>query len=93
MPPQAQAGDAGDDFGTLAIRVQPADAEVTIDGERWDGSEGGSRLNVQLSDGPHRVEIRKQGFRTYTANIRIRRGQTQSLNVSLTQGDAAAAEQ
>ena len=82
-PPQGRA--QRDDFGTLAIRVQPADAEILIDGERWDGSEGGSRLSVQLSDGPHRIEVRREGFRTYTANVRIRRGQTEALNVSLTQ--------
>jgi hypothetical protein len=82
-PPRTR--DQRDDFGTLAIRVQPADAEVLIDGERWDGSEGGSRLSVQLVDGPHRIEIRREGYRSYTANVRIRRGQTETLNVSLTQ--------
>jgi hypothetical protein len=83
VPPQVRG--QRDDFGTLAIRVQPADAEILIDGERWDGSEGGSRLSVQLADGPHRVEIRREGYRSYTANVRIRRGQTETLNVSLTQ--------
>jgi len=91
-PPPPQSGGARDDFGTLAIRVQPGDAEITIDGERWDGSDGGSRLSVQLSDGPHRVEIRKPGYRGYTANVRVRRGQTESLNVSLTQGDAPTSD-
>jgi PEGA domain len=87
--PADRAPDQGrgerDDFGTLAIRVQPADAEILIDGQRWDGSEGGSRLSIQLVDGPHRVEIRREGFRPYAANVRIRRGQTETLNVSLTQ--------
>jgi PEGA domain len=84
-PPPPRGSQRGDDFGTLAIRVQPADAEILIDGERWDGSEGGSRLSVQLGEGPHRIEIRKDGFKSYTANVRIRRGQTETLNVSLTQ--------
>jgi len=84
MPPQARGGQR-DDFGTLAIRVQPGDAEILIDGERWDGSDGGSRLNVQLGEGAHRVEIRRDGYKSYTANVRIRRGQTEALNVSLTQ--------
>jgi hypothetical protein len=91
-PPPPQSGGARDDFGTLAIRVQPGDAEILIDGERWDGSDGGSRLSVQLSDGPHRVEVRKSGYRSYTANVRIRRGQTESLNVSLTQGDGPSTD-
>ncbi len=82
-PPRPR--DQRDDFGTLAIRVQPADAQILIDGERWDGLEGGSRLSVELADGPHRIEIRRDGYRPYTANVRIRRGQTETLNVSLTQ--------
>ena len=65
--------------------MQPADAQILIDGERWDGSEGDSRLSVELADGPHRIEIRRDGYRSYTANVRIRRGQTETLNVSLTQ--------
>jgi hypothetical protein len=91
MPPP-QAGAGRDDFGTLAIQVQPGDAEILIDGERWDGSEGGSRLSVQLGEGPHRVEIRKSGYRAYTANVRVRRGQTESLNVSLTQGGSPSGD-
>ena len=65
--------------------MQPADAQILIDGERWDGLEGDSRLSVELADGPHRIEIRRDGYRSYTANVRIRRGQTETLNVSLTQ--------
>jgi hypothetical protein len=78
-------------FGTLALRVQPGDAEVLIDGERWDSPEGGSRLLVQLSEGSHRVEVRKQGFRTYSATVTVRRGETETLNVSLGQGGGPAA--
>jgi hypothetical protein len=77
-------------FGTLALRVQPGDAEVLIDGERWDSPEGGSRLLVQLSEGSHRVEVRKQGFRTYSATVTVRRGETETLNVSLGQGGGPA---
>lgn len=77
--PQAAPGD----FGTLAIRVQPADAEILIDGEKWDGAGDGSPLRVQLAEGAHRVEIRKQGYRTYTANVRITQGRTETINVSL----------
>ena len=74
------------DFGTLALRVQPVDAVVIIDGERWDSPEGGSRLVVQLTGGSHRVEVRKDGFRTYTSTVQVRPGETQSLNISLTPG-------
>jgi hypothetical protein len=73
-------------FGTLNIRVQPGDAVVVIDGEKWDSPEGGSRLIVQLSGGSHRVEVRKDGFKPYTATIQIRPGETQALNISLPPG-------
>jgi PEGA domain-containing protein len=74
------------DFGSVAIRVQPADAEVVIDGERWDSPhspQGGDRLIVQLGEGEHRIEIRKEGYRTYSTSIRLLRGETVPLNVSL----------
>src|SRR6185436_9484656 len=47
------------DFGTLAIRVRPADARVTIDGEQWDSSPDADRLTVTLAPGVHRLEINK----------------------------------
>jgi len=83
--PAPPAPGSRDSYGTLAIRVQPGDAEILIDGQHWDGSDNGSRLTVQLADGPHRVEVRREGYRPYTANVRISRGQTESLNISLTQ--------
>src|SRR5436190_3418858 len=73
-------------FGTLNVRVQPGDAVIVIDGERWDSPEGGSRLSVQLPAGPHRIEVRKDGFRPYAATVQIRPGETQALNISLPQG-------
>lgn len=78
-PDRAEA----DGFGTLTLRVQPADAVITIDGERWDSPEGGSRLQVQLAAGNHRVEVHKDGYKPYTTSIEIRAGEAESLNVSL----------
>lgn len=90
MPPPERPGDRrvpdSNNFGTLNIRVQPGDAVVVIDGEKWDSPEGGSRLSVQLAAGSHRVEVRKDGFKPYTATIQIRPGETQALNISLPPG-------
>ncbi|MGE5358274.1 MAG: PEGA domain-containing protein [Bacteroidales bacterium] len=80
MPPAAAEASA---FGSLVLRVQPAGAEVLIDGERWEGPEGDDRLVVQVSEGSHRVEIRKEGFVTFTKDITVRAGETTPLNVSL----------
>ena len=75
---------ANADHGTIALRVQPGDANITIDGERWEGPGDGERLSVQLPAGVHNVQIRKDGFRTYTTDITVRRGETTPLNVALT---------
>jgi hypothetical protein len=77
------ARDESAEYGTLAIRVQPTDAEVLVDGERWDGAAANEPLVVQLAAGAHRVEVRKPGYRTYTAQIEIRRGEKSPVNVSL----------
>jgi hypothetical protein len=88
MPPDRPGERRGPEgsFGTLNIRVQPTDATVIIDGERWDGPEGGSRLAVQLAGGSHRIEVRKDGFKPYSSTIQIRPGETQALNISLPPG-------
>jgi hypothetical protein len=70
-------------YGTLAIKVQPGDAEVSIDGENWRGPGAQDRLTVEVSEGSHTVEIRKSGFRSYVTQVDVRRGQTTPLNVSL----------
>jgi hypothetical protein len=85
--PGDRRGPDSTSFGTLHIRVQPGDAVVVIDGERWDSPEGGSRLSVQLAGGSHRVEVRKDGFKTYTSTVQIRPGETQALNISLPPGE------
>ena len=70
-------------YGTLAIKVQPGDAEISIDGEPWRGPGGQDRLTVEVSEGSHTVEIRKSGYRTYVTQVDVRRGQATPLNVSL----------
>jgi hypothetical protein len=75
---------AESDFGSIAIRIQPTDATITIDGERWEGTPDQDRLVVQLGAGTHTIEIRRDGYRTYITDIDVRRGETTPLNVSLT---------
>jgi hypothetical protein len=80
--PAAARAEAGA-FGSLAIRVQPADAEVRIDGERWEGPAADEALIVQVAPGAHRIEVRKDGYRDYTAPIDVQANQTAPLNISL----------
>jgi hypothetical protein len=70
--------------GAIAIRVQPADAIVLVDGERWQAS--GDRLEIQVSPGPHRIEVQKDGYQPFTTSVQIRPGETATVNVSLTRG-------
>jgi hypothetical protein len=85
--PSAAALPRGDsavsEGGTLALRVQPGDAVVMIDGERWEGSRDAQRLVVQLAPGVHHVEVRKEGYRPYSSDVMVRPGQTEALNVAL----------
>jgi len=74
-------------FGTLVIRVQPEGASVTIDGERWQGPAAQDRLTVQLAGGRHHIEIRKDGYVTYSSDVDVRPGDSTPLNVSLPQTD------
>ena len=69
-------------FGTLDLRVQPADATVRIDGQQWVTSEQGHFV-VQVSDSSHHVEISKLGYRPFSTEIAVREGKAVPLNVSL----------
>lgn len=84
--PGAPAGpgqpDANNGRGTLALSLQPADADVLVDGTPWRG-DGSNRLTIDLSEGRHNIQIRKQGFIGYLTDIQIRRGETATLDVQL----------
>jgi hypothetical protein len=64
--------------------VQPANAEVLIDGERWEGPSGDDRLVVQVAPGLHHVEVRHDGYRTYQSDVNVRPGESSTVNISLT---------
>jgi hypothetical protein len=96
VPPPSPRGRAGRDaaelvertgeYGSLSLRVQPGDAMVLIDGERWESSTGDAdRLVVQLAAGRHVVEIQKDGYRRYVTELTVRPGEKTTLNVSLNQ--------
>jgi hypothetical protein len=82
LPPAAAPPASTRGAATLAIRVQPADAEIAIDGERWNASDG-ERLVVQVGEGTHHVDVRKAGYRPFATDIAVRGGETTPLNVSL----------
>jgi len=85
-PSSNLAAPAPQGAGVLAIRVQPADATVLVDGETWQGS-GADRLELQVTAGTHRIEVRKDGYLPFSTTVQATAGQTTPVNVSLTKGD------
>jgi hypothetical protein len=79
---EAQA-DVPSNFGQLAIRVQPAGAQILIDEEPWQTPATSDRLVVFLKPGTHRVEVRKEGFDPFVTSVDVKKGETAVLNVSL----------
>ncbi len=83
FPPPGVPGNPAARTGALAIQVRPADAEVLVDGERWMAA-GEDRLVVQLAEGRHRIEVKKDGYRPFVSEVVVRPGETTPVNVSLT---------
>jgi hypothetical protein len=80
VPPR---GSVRGDGGALAIRVQPDGATVLVDGERWEVHDAQEPLVIHLAEGTYLIEVQKEGYRPYTAEIRVGRGETVPLNISL----------
>ena len=68
--------------GALTIRVQPTDATIFIDGENWQSPDG-SRLELELSAGRHRIEVDRSGYEGHITDVEIRRDETTTVNISL----------
>ena len=84
-PPAGNGGSAGDQTATgrLTIQVQPADANVLIDGQPWPASPGQDTVMLDLSEGRHVVQVRKAGYVGYLTEVEVRRGETSTVNVNL----------
>lgn len=80
-PPPRESVSEG--YGSVALRVQPGPAIVTIDGERWEGPQGNERFVVELPVGRHVIDVQKDGYRQYTTEVTVRPGETSAVNVAL----------
>lgn len=81
-PPRGQLSQ----FGSLLLRVRPVDAQILVDGEVWTPPAGEDQFVIELTEGQHRIDVRKEGFLPYSTTVRVRRGDTVRLNISLTAG-------
>ena len=84
--PPAERAEPRGRFGTLSLRVQPADAEVLVDGQPWTPPADGTRLSIELSEGRHVIEVRKAGYAIYREDVLIRNNAALNINVALTGG-------
>jgi hypothetical protein len=68
----------GFDEGRLRLKVKPSDAEVFVDGyyagvvDEFDNA----FQHLDIDSGPHRIEIREEGFEPLTFEVRILPGRT-----------------
>jgi hypothetical protein len=70
-------------FGVLTLRVQPAEAQVRIDGEVWGHLGGMEELSIHLPAGTHWIELLRDGQPAFSTEVKIRLGRTTPLNVKL----------
>lgn len=82
-PPRGAAPRApAADYGAIEIRVQPVDAEILVNGDPWESVDPG-RLELEVAEGVHRVAIRREGYRPYSADVQVIGGRVTTVNVSL----------
>lgn len=65
--------------GTVTVNVQPADATVYVDGR----ARGTGKTTVRISSAPHRIEVKRQGFRDWSRTITPRPGYPQTVTAQL----------
>ena len=65
--------------GSITVNVQPGDATVYVDGR----ARGSGSITVRLSSAPHRIEVRKTGFETWSRTITPRPGYPQTVTARL----------
>jgi hypothetical protein len=69
-------------FGSLDLRVEPHDADVTVDGRPWLSSDDGHFV-IDLPAGTHTIKVVHAGLPEYRRQLVVREAETTQLNVSL----------
>jgi formylglycine-generating enzyme required for sulfatase activity len=66
-------------LGTVTVEVQPEDATVYVDGR----ARGQGKTTVRLSSAPHSIEVRRQGYESWSRTVTPRPGYPQTLAARL----------
>jgi len=74
--------------GTLTVNVQPPDATVYVDGR----ARGAGNTTVRLSSAPHRIEVRKSGYESWSRTVTPRPGYPQTMTARLRSHESIARE-
>lgn len=82
-PASASSTSITSEHGVLALRSQPSDAEVWIDGERWHFPGSSERMTVHLPTGRYELKLEKEGYGTFITMVDVHAGETTALNVRL----------
>jgi hypothetical protein len=70
-------------LGGLAIRCDPPDAVLFVD-DKYMGTVGSLKGRaVKLPEGVHRIEVRKEGYFSHFAEVKVAKGVRQQLEVAL----------
>ncbi|MEO8482118.1 MAG: PEGA domain-containing protein [Acidobacteriota bacterium] len=71
--------------GSIRLKVNPKNAKVYVDGalagtaDEFDGLGG----HLQISAGPHQIELRADGFQTYAGTVNVKEDRTQTERITL----------
>lgn len=71
--------------GTITVNVQPSDATVYVDGR----ARSRGATTMKLSSSPHRIEVKKPGYISWTRTVTPRPGYPQTVTARLTSIEAA----
>lgn len=67
----------------LRITCEPVDAQLFVNDAYMGETKGLDRTPIMLREGVHRIEIRRSGYFSYFATVRVARGVGQGLHVRL----------
>ena len=73
-------------LGTVTLDVSPVDATVYVDGR----ARGTGRMIVRLSSAPHKIEVKRRGYRDWSTTMTPRPGYPQTLSARLRSLEAIA---
>ncbi len=76
-PPVTQAMTTG----KLIVRSNVTDDTVLVNGKPY----GPTKLDLELTPGNYIIEVAKNGYQSWKANVDVRRGTTQTINATLEQ--------